>query len=214
MSHIKLGHLIWPISFIVSLIISLWSACRRHRRGRTVKLLTTGATTRSAISIPPCQKLQIALPGRGPRISPATDAAISLFVLLLSLSMLCKLSICAKCGIIHVRRVTDHAHWVTSPTLLQIACQSRRCYATMVTNRTVAHGHRVQSIVVTDGGRGGWKFRARALPELTTIELLRIELVNRADNNWGGETTIELITIEIALQARATTYICTFLNHC
>ena len=38
--------------------------------------LTTGAMILSAISMPPCQKLHIARPGRGPSISPATAAAI------------------------------------------------------------------------------------------------------------------------------------------
>ena len=42
--------------------------------------LTTGAMILSAISMPPCQKLHIARPGRGPSISPATAAAMLRFL--------------------------------------------------------------------------------------------------------------------------------------
>ena len=42
--------------------------------------LTTGAMILSAISIPPCQKLHIARPGRGPSTSPATAAAMLQFL--------------------------------------------------------------------------------------------------------------------------------------
>ena len=44
--------------------------------------LTTGVMILNAISIPPCQKLHIARPGRGPSTSPATAAAMLQFSLL------------------------------------------------------------------------------------------------------------------------------------